>query len=131
MITEDPNLNENAGEGDVDPTSGGSDTGMLILGGVAALMLTLIFVAMISKQIAGRKSAKRRAEERMVNMAMEDEESRRKEWIDYYVSQGDLEKARELGWTGPEQVPVWQQYEQQRVEEERASMPGMIDLDNL
>ena len=42
---------------------------MLVLGGVAALMLTLIFVAMISKQIAGRKSAKRRAEERMVNMA--------------------------------------------------------------
>ena len=131
LITEDPTLNQNTGDGEVDSTSGGSDTGMLVLGGVAALMLTLIFVAMISKQIAGRKSAKRRAEERMVNMAMEDEELRRQEWIDYYVGQGDLEKARELGWTGPEQVPVWQQYEQQRVEEERASMPGMIDLDNL
>ena len=40
-------------------------------------------------------------------------------------------KARELGWTGPEVVPVWQQYEQERVAQERASMPDMIDLDNL
>ena len=92
MITEDPTLNQNTGDGEVDSTSGGSDTGMLVLGGVAALMLTLIFVAMISKQIAGRKSAKRRAEERMVNMAMEDEELRRQEWIDYYVGQETWKK---------------------------------------
>ena len=78
-----------------------------------------------------QKSAKRKAEERMVNLAMEDEDSRRQEWIDYYVGQGDLEKARRLGWTGPEVVPVWQQYEQERVAQERASMPDMIDLDNL
>lgn len=130
-ITEDPNQANNEGGEQVDSTAGANDMAVMLFGGVAALMLVLIFVAMISKQMAGRKAAKRKAEERMVNLAMEDEDSRRQEWIDYYVGQGDLEKARELGWTGPEVVPVWQQYEQERVAQERASMPDMIDLDNL
>ena len=36
--------------------------------------------------------------EAMVNAELDDESQRRQEWIDYYVAQGDLTKARELGW---------------------------------
>ena len=61
-------------------------------------MLALIFIAMVAKQAGRRKQVKAMRMEAMVNAELDDETQRRQEWIDYYVAQGDLAKARELGW---------------------------------
>ena len=60
---------------------------------------------------------------------VEDEEERREQWISYYVANGDLDKARELGWTDPSSLPAWKQHEIQQQEALQASIPTMLDLD--
>ena len=86
----------------------GVDSELLtMMGGVIALLLALIFVAQIAKAAGKKKLGRQRAEEKLTNDAFAEEEERRQTWIEHYVNQGDLEKARELGWNGlalPSQV---------------------------
>ena len=61
----------------------------------------------------------------------QEEEARKQEWIDYYVTQGDTAKAIELGWTPPAEVPQWQQHQMQQEQAEQASIPTMFSLDDV
>ena len=107
------------------------NTTLIIIGGSILLMLALILTAMISKQMARKKSQRRMQEEHYVASQLDDEEMRRLEWIDFYVQEGDLDKARELGWTGAEVVPQWKQYEMEQQAVQEAAIPGMLSLDDL
>ena len=69
----------------------------------------------------------------MVNLAFSEDEERRLAWIDYYVTNGQLDEARALGWTEPvaADVPQWKQFEIQQKQEEEAAIPKMVNLDDL
>ena len=86
---------------------------------------------MVAKQAGRRKAAYSRAEEMKVAAMSQEEETRKQEWIDYYVSQGDLLKARELGWVPPAEVPQWQQHQMQQEEAQQAAVPTMFSLDDI
>ena len=75
-----------------------NENALIIIGGIISLMLALIFIAMVAKQAGRRKQVKAMRMEAMVNAELDDETQRRQEWIDYYVAQAYLAKARELGW---------------------------------
>ena len=66
----------------------------------------------------------------MTNVAFDEEEERRQEWIDHYISTGELDKARQLGWS-EEEMPHWKQHEIQQQAETQAAIPTMMDLENL
>jgi len=104
---------------------------LFILAGLIVFLLAIITVAMVAKQAGRRKSAFKRAEEMKVNAMMADEEERRLEWIEYYVNQGDTAKAMELGWTPPQEIPQWQQYQMQQQQSQQDSVPGMMSLDDI
>jgi hypothetical protein len=103
----------------------------MIIGGSILLMLTLILTAMVSKQMARKNSKRKMQEELYISNQLDDEEQRRLEWVDFYVKEGDLDKARELGWTGDEVVPQWKQYEMDQHAVKEAAIPGMLSLDDL
>ena len=117
--------------GSDDSEDSGIDQEIIILGALIVFLLAIISVAMIAKQAAKRKSAYARAEEMKVNAMMEDESERRQEWIDYYVSQGDTAKAMELGWTPPQEIPQWQQYQMQQQQAQDEAIPTMMNLDDV
>ena len=104
---------------------------VLVLIGLAVFLMAVISVAMIAKQAGRRKAAYSRAEEMKVSAMFQEEESRKQEWIDHYVSQGDTAKAMELGWTPPAAVPQWQQHQIQQEQEQQEAVPTMFSLDNL
>ena len=107
------------------------DGSVLILIGLTAFLLAVISVAMVAKQAGRRKAAYSRAEDMKVSAMFQEEESRKQEWIDYYVNQGDTAKAMELGWTPPAEVPQWQQHQMQQNEAQQAAIPTMVSLDDL
>jgi len=123
-------------EYDTDYKSGGDDGfaiggDVLVLIGLAIFLMAVISVAMIAKQAGRRKAAYSRAEEMKVSAMFQEEEARKQEWIDHYVSQGDTAKAMELGWTPPAAVPQWQQHQIQQEQEQQEAVPNMFSLDNL
>ena len=135
-IKTDPSINSD----NLDETALGVDTELLtMMGGVIAFLLALIFVAQIAKAAGKKKLGRQRAEEKLTNDAFAEEEERRQTWIEHYVSQGELDKARELGWNGlalPSQVqdaaiPQWKQHEVDQQTQQDAAIPTMLDLDNL
>ena len=107
------------------------DTNLYILFGLVVFLLAVISVAMVAKQAGKRRSAYNRAEEMKVAAMFQEEETRKQEWIDYYVSQGDIAKATELGWTPPAEVPQWQQHQMQQEQAQQASIPTMFSLDDV
>ena len=127
-ITEDPNKSDDgdsAAEGD----GKSSNTVLYAMGGVIAFMLAAILVAMLARQASRKKLMRERAFERKAEEQLMDEEERREQWIKYYVANGELDKARELGWTDPSSLPAWKQHEIQQEEALQASIPSMLDLD--
>ena len=106
-------------------------TTLIIISGSILLMLGLILTAMVSKQMAKRKTSTKRLEEIYINSQLAEEEERRDEWIDFYVAEGDLDKARELGWSGDETVPQWKKYEMDKQAVQEAAIPDMLSLDDL
>ena len=58
-----------------------------------------------------------------------EEEERKKKWVDYYVSQGMHDKAKELGWQDVSELPQWKQYEIEKAA--AAETPTMFDLEDL
>ena len=109
----------------------GLSSEIIILLVLVLFLLAVITVAMVAKQAGRRKVAFGRAEEMQVSSMFEEEESRRLEWIDYYVAQGDFAKAQELGWTQPAEVPMWQQHQQQQQAAQDAAVPTMFNLDDI
>jgi len=60
-----------------------------------------------------------------------EEDERKQKWIEYYVSQGMHDKAKELGWQDPSELPQWKRHEMEQAAAAEAAMPTMFDLDNL
>lgn len=135
-IKTDPSINSD----NVEENALAVDTELLTtLGGVIAFLLALIFVAQVAKAAGKKKLMRERANEKLVNDAFAEEEGRRQTWVEHYVNQGELDKARELGWNGlalPSQtqeaaVPQWKQHEINQQTQQDAAIPTMPDLDNL
>jgi hypothetical protein len=136
-IKTDPSINSD----NLDETAAlGVDSELLtMMGGVIVFLLALIFVAQVAKAAGKKKLGRARAEEKLVDDAFAEEEERRQTWVEHYVNQGELDKARELGWNGlalPSQtqeaaVPQWKQHEANQQIQQDAAVPTMLDLDNL
>jgi len=130
-ISSDPNKTNNGKSDGASSTSDESSNSTLyILGGIIAFLLAAILIAMTVKQGSRRKTMKEVRIEKMTNAAFDEEEQRREEWVDYYLSTGDLEKARELGWSDAE-MPQWKQHEIQQQAETQAAIPTMMSLDDI
>jgi len=130
-IKVDPNKEETGGKSDdVSSSKDEGDSTIYIFVGIIAFLLAAILVAMISKQGSRRRTMKEVRLEKMTNSAFEEEEQRREEWIQYYISTGDLDKARQLGWSDAE-LPQWKQHEIQQQADTQAAIPTMMDLENL
>jgi flagellar biosynthesis/type III secretory pathway M-ring protein FliF/YscJ len=127
-ITEDPNKADE-GETSTEVESKSSNTLVYAMGGVIAFMLAAILVAMLARQASRKRLMRERAIERKAEEQFMDEEERREQWISYYVANGELDKARELGWVDPASLPAWKQHEIQQQEALQASIPTMLDLD--
>ncbi|MBT4059640.1 MAG: hypothetical protein HOE69_04960 [Euryarchaeota archaeon] len=99
--------------------------------GLVAILLLSILVAMIARQAAKRSNQLMRQNLALQEKIFEDEDDRRQDWIDYYVGQGDLEKAKELGWV---EKADWQIHEEEKAEaaiKAIESLPDALDLDDL
>ena len=127
-ITENPNKADE-GETVAEVESKSSNTMLYAMGGIIAFMLAAILVAMLARQASRNKMMRERAIERKAEEQLMDEDERREQWIDYYVANGEFDKARELGWVDPASLPAWKQHEIQQQEALQASIPSMLDLD--
>ena len=104
-----------------------ADSAMMlwIMGGVITLLLALIFVALVAKQMGARKrltEIRNLQQQEMAFSAEEDE--RREKWIEHYLSTGQIDKAKELGYV---EKAEWQTHMEQQAAEE-ASLPDFGDL---
>ena len=123
-ITEDPDAN-NGDDGPQSTSSGLANMALMALAGVVVLLLALIFTAMIAKQVGTRKRLAEIRELQAQEAAFQDaEEDRRQAWIDHYLAQGDIEKAKELGYV---EKADWQVHMEQ-TEAEANALPSMGDL---
>ena len=111
--------------GEEDGNSGNSQLMLYIMGGVIALMLALIFVALVAKQMGARKRLSEIKDLQQQEMAFNNEEQeRRQKWIDHYLSTGEIEKAKELGYV---EKAEWQVHMEQEAAE-KSSLPSLGDL---
>ena len=131
-IKSDPNKDDSATDSSQANTESSNQT-LIIMAGVIVFLLAIIVVAQFSKMAGRKKALKHKAEENMVNLAFSEDEERRLAWIDYYVTNGQLDEARALGWSEPvvADVPQWKQFEIQQKQEQDAAIPQMINLDDL
>ena len=115
------------------------------------LIAILVLLAIGIGGFSAVQLARRRGGDSFDDGDDEDSEERRKEWIQYYVSLGELEKARELGWdendksgglvtaaisnskpSMPEgEKPQWKVYEEEKAAEKDAAIPEMVDLEGI
>jgi len=102
-----------------------SSTMLYIMGGAIALMLALIFVALVAKQLGARKRLSEIRELQAQEVAFNnEEEERRQKWIEHYLATGEIEKAKELGYV---EKAEWQVHMEQE-EAEQKSLPDFGDL---
>ncbi|MEC8926672.1 MAG: hypothetical protein VYB17_00250, partial [Candidatus Thermoplasmatota archaeon] len=114
-----------SGLGDSGEEDGDSKLMMYTLGAVVVLLLSMIFVALVAKQMGARSRLAEIKEMHQQEMAFNDEEEeRRQKWIDHYLSTGDIEKAKELGYI---EKAEWQVHMEQEAAEQ-ASLPSLDDL---
>ena len=103
--------------------------------GIAILvLLSIIIIAQFSKTLAKNKSRREQVNEAKVNSAFSDEDERRNAWIEYYVADGQLDKARALGWVEEKpaaELPQWKQFEIEQQETQDAAIPNMVNLDEI
>ena len=127
-ITEDPNKSDDD-EVASDVEGKSSNVVIYAMGGVITFMLAAILVAMLARQASRKRLMRERAIERKAEEQLMDEEERREQWVNYYVANGEFDKARELGWVDPASLPAWKQHEIQQQEALQASIPSMLDLE--
>ena len=114
-----------AGLGDSGDEEGDSKLMMYPMGAVVVLLLSMIFVALVAKQMGARKRLTEIKEMQAQEMAFnEEEDERRQKWIDHYLSTGEIEKAKELGYI---EKAEWQVHMEQEAAEQ-ASLPSLDDL---
>ena len=95
-----------------------------IMGGIIAMMLSLIFVALVAKQMGARKRLSEIRDMQAQELAFNDEEQeRRQKWSDHYLSTGEIEKAKELGYV---EKAEWQVHMEQEAAE-KAALPTLDD----
>ena len=118
-ITEDPNTEEQSEDTE------SSDVMLYVGGGVIIFLLLLIFVALVAKQSGARKRLSEIRDMQLQDAAFaEEEQQRRQQWIDYYLAQGDIDKAKELGYVEKAQ---WQIHQEQ-AQADAAALPSIDDL---
>jgi hypothetical protein len=111
--------------GDTQSEDEDSSLMLYIMGGAIALMLALIFVALVAKQMGARSRLKEIKVLQQQELAFSnEEEERRQKWIEHYLSTGDIEKAKELGYV---EKADWQVHMEQEAAEQ-ASLPSLDDL---
>ena len=111
--------------GDTQSEDEDSSLMLYIMGGAIALMLALIFVALVAKQMGARSRLKEIKVLQQQELAFtNEEEERRQKWIEHYLSTGDIEKAKELGYV---EKADWQVHMEQEAAEQ-ASLPSLDDL---
>ncbi|MCS5538083.1 MAG: hypothetical protein NZ770_08250, partial [Candidatus Poseidoniaceae archaeon] len=114
-----------SGLGDSGEDEGNSKLAMYTMGAVVVLLLSMIFVALVAKQMGARKRLSEIKEMHQQEIAFNDEEEeRRQKWIDHYLSTGDIEKAKELGYIDKAD---WQIHMEQEAVE-KASLPSLDEL---
>ena len=86
---------------------------------------------MIARQAAKRSGQLMRQNLALQEQIFEEEDEKRQQWIDYYVGQGDLEKAKELGWVEKAEWQLHEEAKEQQAVEEIQSLPDALDLDDL
>ena len=98
---------------------------LYIMVGAIALMLALIFVALVAKQMGARKRLSEIKNLQAQEMAFNNEEQeRRQKWIEHYLATGQIEKAKELGYV---EKAEWQVHMEQQ-EAEKNALPEFGDL---
>ena len=137
----DPNVWEAPGECEITEPDDGSDvtsdkmSGKEIatwaLGILVSLLLLSILIAMIARQAAKRSGQLMRQNLALQEQIFEEEDGKRQQWIDYYVGQGDLEKAKELGWVEKAEWQLHEEEKEQQAVEEIEALPDALDLDDL
>jgi len=98
---------------------------------LVGLLLLAILVAMIARQAAKRSNQLMRQNLALQEQIFEEEDGRRQQWIDYYVDQGDLEKAKELGWVEKAEWQLHEEEKEQQAVEQIEALPDALDLDDL
>ena len=118
---------------EIDSTAESGEPTLIYLGIAIVVLLSVIIVAQFSKTIAKNRARQEKLDEAMINSAFSEEDERRTAWIDYYVANGQLDEARELGWIGenPAELPQWKQFEIKQQQEKDAAIPTMFDLDDI
>jgi hypothetical protein len=123
------------GDDGSDPSSNSGPTlaqiSTYVLGGLVTLLLLAILVAMVARQAAKRSGQLVRQNVALQEQLFDGEEKRRDEWIEYYLAEGNLEKAKELGYV---EKAEWQLHEEQQEQEEVEkveALPDAFDLDDL
>ena len=109
----------------------GKDLAKWALGILVTLLLLSILIAMIARQAAKRSGQLMRQNLALQEQIFEEEDDRRQQWMDYYVGQGDLEKAKELGWVEKADWQLHEEEKEQQAVEEIESLPEALDLDDL
>ena len=114
-----------SGLGDSGEDEGDSKLMMYTMGAVVVLLLSMIFVALVAKQMGARQRLTEIKEMQAQELAFNDEEDeRRQKWIDHYLSEGDIEKAKELGYIDKAE---WQIHMEEEAAE-KASLPSLDEL---
>ena len=114
-----------SGLGDSEEDEGASRLMMYTMGAVVVLLLSMIFVALVAKQMGARQRLTEIKEMQAQELAFnEEEDERRQKWIDHYLSEGDIEKAKELGYIDKAE---WQIHMEEEAAE-KASLPSLDEL---
>ena len=125
LIGERCTVTEPESEGSQAEEEDSSSLILYIMGGAIALMLALIFVALVAKQMGARKRLSEIKNLQAQEMAFNNEEQeRRQKWIEHYLATGQIEKAKELGYV---EKAEWQVHMEQQ-EAEKNALPEFGDL---
>ena len=125
LIGERCTVTEPESEGSQAEEEDSSSLILYIMGGAIALMLALIFVALVAKQMGARKRLSEIKNLQAQEMAFNNEEQeRRQKWIEHYLATGQIEKAKELGYV---EKAEWQVHMEQE-EAEKNALPEFGDL---
>lgn len=120
-------------DGTVSAGSGPSlaQIGTWALGGLVTLLLLSILVAMVSRQAAKRSGQLMRQNVHLQEQLFDNEEERRENWIEYYLAEGNIEKAKELGYVEKAEWQLHEEEQEQKEVEKVESLPDALDLDDL
>jgi WD40 repeat protein len=101
------------------------------MGILVSILLLSILIAMIARQAAKRSGQLMRQNVALHEQLFDEEEQRREDWIEYYLAEGNIEKAKELGYVEKADWQIHEEQEDQEAVEKVESLPDAMDLDDL